>query len=68
VCDLDVGLEKGEQSTSVQTRNTYPNVVIQVIADRQVNPLIGGDHSCTINRGALDNVQLISRANSTCAG
>jgi hypothetical protein len=41
-------------------------MVIQVIANWQINPLIFGDECLTIDGGVPYNVQLIRATNPTC--
>src|SRR3569833_240300 len=46
-------------------RGTHSNMVIQIVADWEVNPAILGGHSRPIT-GSLDDVQHICRPDSAC--
>lgn len=45
---------------------TYANVVIQVVADRKIDPLVRRDHGRAINSRAIHDLQLVGRADATC--
>lgn len=47
------------------TQNTYPDMIIQVVANREVDPLLGVDHCRTIHLRVLDDVELVFRPNTT---
>ena len=44
---------------------TYTDVVVQVVANRQVNPLIGRDQVRSV-AGALDDGELVLGADTAC--
>ena len=45
---------------------THADMVIQVVANWEIDPLVGRNHSRAIGR-VFDNVELVGRANATWA-
>jgi hypothetical protein len=47
-------------------QNTHADMVIQIVSDRQINPLVGRNHGRSVNLRVVDDLQLISGANAAC--
>jgi len=45
---------------------TYIRMVLEIVTNREVDPLFFGDHGAAITAGVGDNAELVIWANTTC--
>ncbi len=63
--DFDIGLKAcvSNECAVIQSRSTHPDVVVEVVPHREVDPLVGRDHRSPVS-GLLDDIKLVFRSNA----